>query len=88
MQILHELNEMQHLHEAFEIVKIVLQFLATGGGTPSRRLGDYVKHTLKMNRHYLIIKVFYNCYSSVDMYGNLNFNLTYSDIIQFFNISH
>ena len=47
--ILAELQSLQRLSEALDVIDIVLGFLSSGTGNPSMPFGDYVKKTLKMH---------------------------------------
>lgn len=57
LDILKQLNEIRRLHETLEGVNIVLGFLASSGGKPECRLGDYLQHVLKMKHHPFSSKV-------------------------------
>ena len=49
-EILSELRTPDRIRENLDVVDIVLGFLSSGGGRPSKPLGEYVDKVLKMKR--------------------------------------
>lgn len=67
-EILAELCTPDALRANLDVIDIVLGFLSSSGGKPSKPLGDYIGKVLKMQKTIFSRKVCYNFFACAEEY--------------------